>query len=665
MTLPNSILVYTRDELKRRDLVRELSERLENVDSITVTGPHDLETKLREARPLGAIIDIHHSDPIAPQILRLVRSKPTLKALPIVFLHDESRATRGLRAEASRNWLSRNLGPKPVVDRLMATMPAQIEPSDPKVDIHSVDDAQRAFQQVLEEIETSLASLEQSDVASAVRRLEQCSSQLRPFGLEEASSSALLPLRQHPNPTHVELAQAVREFRHITDSLTRLGAETRAAIIGARPEQLAALSEAWGERVTLSPCDSTDGLLKRARMTTPEIVILFDEDPRQTSKALQALRYLGAFTKPVVAVVGRSASPPLPGAENYGADLIFDANTAVDEIATRVIAAHHARATERPRAVLLEKTPGEFAPLIDLLKSIGVNTLVTQKADVLENLVRLDTCEIIVLRDTYPEVSGADLCRSLKSQDPVMVASLLVLYDPESAVPRSHFFDVGADDAMAWPPEDQEVKTRVRNLVKRTNALRALAERDDVTGLEHACSLPKRLLARTTPTHDGLSVLSVCVDDFDALRTRYGASAARTLLRTVADQLSDRLGDHRVFRGWGATFYSLSPKPLDKHEIEELSTALEDMRSITFKTRDGRGFYVTLHAAHLRVEADVTDVTTILNSLSRLASRAAASTCILSAQLSASDTSDAPLRPQNVSKQGERWTPVVLTQSDD
>lgn len=671
-----TVLIYTRNQRLRKNLAVAVADILEG-RVVSVTSSSELRSGVETYQPVGMIVDFHTGDPEAADVMRKMRAVRALNILPTVFIHDESEGTRDLRAENASNWLSRGLGAIEVAERLAKEIPefSGIEPSSfgelsQRASTDRVrrvrESARSRFSEILAGLEAELPKVEENGVERVARELEDCSKLLSVLGLEEASSAALAPLNLQSNPTLADLESAVEELKRVTGSLRLADEVVRAAVVSATPDLARPLMEAWGERADVRVFSDPDQFGLATRWFVPEVVIIFDEDDRLTSRTLLGLRYHGTFVQPMVAVILTEGSTPGASAADFDAHAIFNGTTDLDEVAIRIHSEVQQRRAYRPRVLVYDNAGPESAEISEMLEQMGLQVTVTQKSCDVLGLAEYDWADMLVLRDSYPDRTGADMCRALREKNPFLLTSIFVASLDGGNVPASTYWEAGADEFMGDVEDRKEFKFRSRKLIERTQARRYLAETDAVTGLRHACALAKSLfeLAQQTPS-TGISILSVTVDDFGRVRANYGVETSRTVLRTIADALDGVLPDTRIFRGWGAKYYVVNDGRFEEDEMSRLKRGIEDMRRITFRNKEGHGFYVTMHAAHLSIAPGVIEVSKMLNALSRLSDRAAVSGTMLSAHLEAEAISDVPLKVRTESNRQSRWTPVVLTHSDD
>jgi two-component system cell cycle response regulator len=163
--------------------------------------------------------------------------------------------------------------------------------------------------------------------------------------------------------------------------------------------------------------------------------------------------------------------------------------------------------------------------------------------------------DLIVLSLALSDDDPLRLAASLRAERATRATPLLLIAGPDQRGQLLRGFDLGANDAIIRPVDENELRVRARNQIHRKfyqDRLRAdlghaleLALTDPMTGLYNQRYLMRHLasmLAAGQPS--GLSVMMIDVDHFKQVNDRWGHAAGDQVLRQVADTLRSRI---RVF----------------------------------------------------------------------------------------------------------------------
>ena len=163
--------------------------------------------------------------------------------------------------------------------------------------------------------------------------------------------------------------------------------------------------------------------------------------------------------------------------------------------------------------------------------------------------------DLIVLSLSMAGNDPLRLASRLRAERSTMEIPLLLIAEPEQHDRLLRGFDMGANDWVLRPVDENELRVRARNQIRRKfyqDRLRAdlgqaleLALTDPLTGLYNHRYLMRHLgslIAAGQPA--GLAVLMIDIDHFKSVNDRWGHAAGDQVLKQVAETLRSRT---RVF----------------------------------------------------------------------------------------------------------------------
>jgi two-component system cell cycle response regulator len=191
------------------------------------------------------------------------------------------------------------------------------------------------------------------------------------------------------------------------------------------------------------------------------------------------------------------------------------------------------------------------------------------------------------------------LASRLRARDATQEVPLLLIAEPEQRERLLRGFDLGANDWIVRPLDENELRARARNQIRRKfyqDRLRAdlgqalqLALTDPLTGLYNRRYLMRHLaglLAAGQPAE--LSVLLLDVDHFKAVNDRWGHAAGDAALRAIAEILRVRT---RVFdslaRYGGEEFVVVMPGVALADALGAAERLRAEIAAIDFAPRPG------------------------------------------------------------------------------
>jgi two-component system cell cycle response regulator len=163
--------------------------------------------------------------------------------------------------------------------------------------------------------------------------------------------------------------------------------------------------------------------------------------------------------------------------------------------------------------------------------------------------------DLIVLSLSLAEEDPLKLASSLRAADATHDIPMLLVAEPEERERLLRGFDLGANDWVLMPVDDNELRARARNQIRRKfyqDRLRAdigtaleLAMTDPLTGLYNQRYLMRHLrnLLEGSQARE-LAVLMIDVDHFKTVNDDYGHAVGDRALHAIAETLRDNT---RVF----------------------------------------------------------------------------------------------------------------------
>jgi two-component system cell cycle response regulator len=198
--------------------------------------------------------------------------------------------------------------------------------------------------------------------------------------------------------------------------------------------------------------------------------------------------------------------------------------------------------------------------------------------------------DLIVLSLSMTNEDALRLASRLRAADATHDIPLLLIAEPEQRDRILRGFDLGANDWLMRPLDENELRVRARNQIRRKfyqDRLRAdlgqaleMALTDPLTGFYNQRYLMRHLRGlMTAGLSGGICVLMLDVDHFKQVNDRYGHAAGDRALKLVAETLRSRT---RVFdsiaRYGGEEFVVVMPGSSASdglHAAERLRAAIE------------------------------------------------------------------------------------------
>jgi diguanylate cyclase (GGDEF)-like protein len=227
------------------------------------------------------------------------------------------------------------------------------------------------------------------------------------------------------------------------------------------------------------------------------------------------------------------------------------------------------------RVLVVDDSPVYRQLIAGLLRDWGFEvTLANSGLEGWNILQRPGSPSLVLLDWVMPGMDGIELCRKIRainSADSYVYTVLLTGKDSRTDLLKA--LDAGADDYLAKPFDEQELKARLlvgkrilrlqQELVQARESMRFLANHDGLTGLMNRAEIVKTLrceLERSRRDKRPLAVVMADIDHFKMVNDELGHLAGDEVLAEVGKLLRSELRTYdAVGRYGGEEFLVLMP----------------------------------------------------------------------------------------------------------
>jgi DNA-binding response OmpR family regulator len=152
--------------------------------------------------------------------------------------------------------------------------------------------------------------------------------------------------------------------------------------------------------------------------------------------------------------------------------------------------------------------------IVDIVKAYlerdGYRVVVAYDGRLALQIARSEFPDLIILDLMLPEVSGWDVCRTLRNESNVPIIMLTALDDDSDKILG---LELGADDYVVKPFNPKELVSRVRAVLRRSESAAIKTKRIEITGLtidleKHEVRRGDKLLELTPTEFELLRVLA-------------------------------------------------------------------------------------------------------------------------------------------------------------
>lgn len=221
---------------------------------------------------------------------------------------------------------------------------------------------------------------------------------------------------------------------------------------------------------------------------------------------------------------------------------------------------------DAPTILIIDDQPSTLQALAKTLHGHYTLLVASNGTEALE-IARARLPDLILLDVMLPDISGLDVCRTIKADPELRDIPVIFVTARDEAEDEAAGLDIGAIDYICKPFNPPIVQARVRNhleLKRQRDLLQRIAMIDGLTGVANRRSFDQMFRQewrRAIRTQEPLSLLLIDVDHFKAYNDTYGHQEGDDCLRAIAESLSAQAhrAEDLLARYGGEEFVCLLP----------------------------------------------------------------------------------------------------------
>lgn len=239
-----------------------------------------------------------------------------------------------------------------------------------------------------------------------------------------------------------------------------------------------------------------------------------------------------------------------------------------------------------PHILIVEDEPNTAEMLASYFQIQGYEVSTCGWGNEALNFVQHTLPDLVILDIRLPDVDGYEVCRQLRSHRRTAKIPILFLTEKRERIDRLAGLELGAVDYITKPFDIQELRLRVRNILRRAQMQSVL---HPVTELPYA-SLVEDRLSRLLGEKDWV-VTAVTLDGLDAFADAYGFVARDDVLRAIALMVrhaAEEEGGRETFVGHldDALFFAITGPDQAARLHERLTHRLQEALALFYPRED-------------------------------------------------------------------------------
>ena len=434
------------------------------------------------------------------------------------------------------------------------------------------------------------------------REAHKLKGSLGSFGFSQGSELAkkLESMLRKEQPEHGAITQYCREILAVleqeSEALVTQNADVPVVLVFSSDEDLlvdltaAAALENIRTLVLSNACDVKEFILSSS--LTAAIVDL--QGNREES--LQLIRFLTrGHVSRVVALTPDKSGSALMEAASLGAWKVMDRTDPPQKILsfTRPLFGNGGSL----RVMSVDDDPIILSQLKNTFNSMGLNHRgLLHPERFWEELEEFDP-DLLLLDLDMPRVGGLELCRALRASAQWGELPIIVLTGQHDHETKCRVFRAGADDFVAKPIVEPELRQRISNRLGGSRVERDRAEKDQLTGLlTRVKALPQLQSMLSNAFSKGLpmTVAIVDLDRFKRVNDTYGHATGDQVLKTSASIILGAFRDGDVVARWGGEEIVIGAcRMTQQMMVDRLQNVLKTIQSLEYEAPDGTKFFTS------------------------------------------------------------------------
>ena len=234
-----------------------------------------------------------------------------------------------------------------------------------------------------------------------------------------------------------------------------------------------------------------------------------------------------------------------------------------------------------------------------MLEAAGMNAAVLNDPRKIFERIEENSPDVILMDLYMPRVSGFELAKVVRQTKRYLGISIIFLSTEGEMSKLRRVLGLGGDDFLAKPMAPDQLVMAISVRAARARALRALMDRDSLTGLlnhTRICEDLEQEVARAERAGHSISLALLDLDHFKRVNDKYGHQAGDTVLWSVGRLLSKRLRRSDSVGRYGGEEFAIVFKDTDTNTAFYVTDEIRRIFARVPREMEGDQFHLTLSA---------------------------------------------------------------------
>ena len=249
----------------------------------------------------------------------------------------------------------------------------------------------------------------------------------------------------------------------------------------------------------------------------------------------------GCADIPVLFMSGRADTATRLRSVRAGGHAFFPKPVVLNDVITWIDKVTQPIESEPSRILIVDDQESLASAYAAYLESAGMEShVVSDPMRVLDELAKFNP-DLILLDMYMPSVNGDELARMIRQMDAYLSVPIVFLSGENNADRQLHAMKLGGDAFLTKPITSAHLISAVESRAARYKALRALTDRDGLTGLVNRRKFDEHLtieLSRAQRQKRPLTLAVIDIDHFKKVNDTHGHACGDRVLRNLARLLA-------------------------------------------------------------------------------------------------------------------------------
>ncbi|MFN0304355.1 MAG: diguanylate cyclase [Burkholderiales bacterium] len=252
----------------------------------------------------------------------------------------------------------------------------------------------------------------------------------------------------------------------------------------------------------------------------------------------------GCADIPVLFMSGRADTATRLRSVRAGGRAFFPKPIVLNDVITWIDKVTLPSEPEPNRILIVDDQESLASAYAAYLESAGMEShVVSDPMRVLDELAKFNP-DLILLDMYMPSVNGDELARMIRQMDAYLSVPIVFLSGENNADRQLHAMKLGGDAFLTKPITSAHLISAVESRAARYKSLRALTDRDGLTGLVNRRKFDEHLaieLSRAQRQKRPLTLAVIDIDHFKKVNDTHGHACGDRVLRNLARLLAKRI----------------------------------------------------------------------------------------------------------------------------